>query len=68
MLAGLANAPLVLQTFRDYTRDELIRSAAHHLEIVEAIEARDAAWADSVMRSHVLAARRVFYTRRASTA
>jgi DNA-binding GntR family transcriptional regulator len=67
MLAGLAEAPMVLQTFRDYSRDELVRSAAHHLEIVDAISARDAAWADSVMRSHVFAARQVFEKRRLQT-
>ena len=65
-LAGIANAPLVLQTFRDYRQDELVRSAAHHLELVDALEARDPAWADSVMRSHVMAARRVFLARRDS--
>jgi DNA-binding FadR family transcriptional regulator len=30
------------------------------MEIVQALEARDQDWAASVMRSHVLAARRVY--------
>jgi len=59
-MATLSSVPLVLQTFRDYEDDELNRSAHHHLEIVEAIEAGDGEWAASVMRSHVMAARRVF--------
>ncbi|HNP65031.1 MAG TPA: GntR family transcriptional regulator [Woeseiaceae bacterium] len=59
-LVTISSAPLVLQTFRDYDDDDLGRSAHHHLEIVEAIEAGDAAWAESVMRSHVMAARRAF--------
>src|SRR5690606_32935284 len=64
MMGALIEAPLVLQTFREYGEEDLLRSAAHHLEIVEAFEARDADWAASVMRSHVLAARRVYRLRR----
>jgi DNA-binding GntR family transcriptional regulator len=59
-LLPLASAPLVLQTFRDYENEDLNRSAHHHLEIVEAIEAGDGEWAASVMHSHVMAARRAF--------
>lgn len=60
MLATLSNAPLVYQTFRDYARDDLNRSARHHMELVEAIEAGDGNWAYAVMCAHVMAARRVF--------
>lgn len=63
-LATLSSAPLVLQTFRDYKDDELKRSAHHHLEMVVAIEAGDGDWAASVMRSHVMAARRAFHNKR----
>ncbi len=59
-LRTLSSAPLILQTFRDYDDDELNRSAHHHLEIVDAIEAGDGNWAESVMQSHVMAARRAF--------
>ena len=62
-LATISSAPLVLQTFRDYERDDLNRSAHHHLEMVDAIEAGDGGWAESVMHSHVLAARRVFQSK-----
>ncbi|MDJ0653885.1 MAG: GntR family transcriptional regulator [Xanthomonadales bacterium] len=61
-LATLSNLPLVLQTFRDYQDEDLERSAHHHLELVEAIKARDPVWAESVMHAHVMAARRVFRT------
>jgi DNA-binding GntR family transcriptional regulator len=57
-LAALLEAPLVMKTFLNYTPDDLQRSAAHHLELVRALEARDAEWAASVMTSHILAARR----------
>ena len=51
--------PLVLRTYRRYTPEALARSHAHHHEIVDALRAGDGAWAESVMRSHVLAARSV---------
>ena len=59
-LGGLTNAPLVFQTFRDYSKSNLVRSAQHHLEVVQAIEAGNAPWASAVMRAHILAARSVF--------
>ena len=60
MLPALIDAPLMLKTFARYEDAELVRSAAHHLEIVSALEARDATWAASVMRSHVHAAQAQF--------
>jgi DNA-binding FadR family transcriptional regulator len=49
----LIEAPLVLRTFATYEPRELLRSAAHHIEIVSAIEARDPEWAAAVMLSHI---------------
>lgn len=59
-LTTLTQSALATLTFRTYDADSLIRSAQHHLELVAAIEARDPEWAASVMKSHILAARRVF--------
>lgn len=59
-MASLTNAPLVFQTFRDYSQEDLNRSAHHHLELVEAIAARNQDWAAAVMRAHIFAARSVF--------
>lgn len=56
MMPALIDAPLVLKTFSKYEHAELVRSASHHMEIVSALEARDAQWAASVMRSHIQAA------------
>lgn len=56
-IQSLIEAPLILQTFSRYSEEDLVRSAAHHLEIVAALEARDSQWAASLMRAHVLAAR-----------
>lgn len=56
-LASIVEAPLVLRTFRRYSPGELRRSVSQHLELVEAISARDGLWARSVMTSHILAGR-----------
>lgn len=58
--AGLIEAPLILRTFGQYSRTELQRSADQHLELVQAFEARDALWAHSVMRAHILAGRATY--------
>ncbi|MEM8547235.1 MAG: GntR family transcriptional regulator [Pseudomonadota bacterium] len=62
-MANLANAPLVFQTFRDYSQEYLIRSAQHHLEFVEAVQQHNGEWAASVMRSHIFAARAAFMSK-----
>lgn len=56
-LASIVELPLVLRTFRRYSLDEVRRSTVQHQELVEAIRARDGAWARSVMTSHIHAAR-----------
>ena len=58
-LKGVVQVPLVLRTYQRYTPEALARSHAHHHEIVDALRAGDGTWAESVMRSHVLAARAV---------
>ena len=62
LMPMLIEAPLVMRTFTKYDEAELLRSASHHLEIVSALEARDADWAAAIMRSHIHAAR--YSTRR----
>jgi DNA-binding GntR family transcriptional regulator len=47
---------LVARTYHAYSEADLIRSARHHRELVDAIRARAPDWAESVMSSHVLAA------------
>jgi DNA-binding GntR family transcriptional regulator len=54
---SLVQVPLVHRTFRRYSTRALQRSMAHHRELIEAFEARDPAWAEAVMLSHILAAR-----------
>lgn len=55
VVASIVQVPLVRQTFALYNQAELGRSMAHHREIVSAVEAGDAQWAEAVMRSHLRA-------------
>ena len=59
-LAGLIEAPLMLRTFAQYTPAELQRSADQHMELVQALEARDPVWAHSIMLAHILAGRATY--------
>ncbi|STZ60327.1 GntR family transcriptional regulator [Mycolicibacterium tokaiense] len=48
--------PLVAsRTFRGYSDSQLLRSALHHLEIVDAIAHHDPEWVESIMRAHIRA-------------
>lgn len=56
VVSSVVQVPLVWQTFSHYRDTDLRRSLAHHHELVAALTAADADWAESVMRSHVRAA------------
>lgn len=57
---AIVHIPLVQRTFNRYSRSDLKRSSTQHLELVEACQAGDGAWAEAVMRSHILSARHIF--------
>lgn len=57
MLANTIEVPIVQRTFRRYSRERLARSFSHHRELIEALAARDSAWASSVMSSHIHSAK-----------
>ncbi|GGG19441.1 GntR family transcriptional regulator [Rhodococcoides trifolii] len=59
MLGAVIQLPLVMRTFHRYAPVDLARSHAHHRDLVAALRAADATWADSVMRAHVRAAKHV---------
>lgn len=59
-LAQIVQPPLIAQTARQYTRKELQQSNDHHRDIVLALDARDGAWAASVMKTHIISAQRKF--------
>ena len=56
LVSSVVEVPLVWRTFSHYSAEAMQRSLAHHHEIVQALAAGDAVWAESVMRSHVRAA------------
>jgi DNA-binding GntR family transcriptional regulator len=60
LLSNLIHVPLVQHNFHRYTPAELARSFSHHRELVDALTARDGDWAESVMHSHIRAARASF--------
>ena len=57
VLGGLVHTVVLHRTLHTFDDAAMERSSRHHLEIVEAIRNRDALWAESVMRAHLLAAR-----------
>lgn len=64
MIASVVELPLIMRTLYFHTETDLLRSASHHRELATAFRARDARWAGSVMRSHLLAAHHVMRTAR----
>ena len=56
-VSGLVHAAVMARTQSSFDDAALQRSVNHHIEIVAALRASDADWAESVMRSHLLSAR-----------
>ncbi|MFN3231147.1 MAG: GntR family transcriptional regulator [Alphaproteobacteria bacterium] len=56
MLSRLVEQPVVLRTAISYGREDLSRSNTHHRELVQALDAKDSKWAESVMVAHILSA------------
>jgi DNA-binding GntR family transcriptional regulator len=57
LVRSMMDVALITRTFQRYSPSRMRASAAQHTEIVEALRAGDAEWADAVMRTHILAAR-----------
>ncbi|SDK99671.1 DNA-binding transcriptional regulator, GntR family [Modicisalibacter muralis] len=57
LLDGVVRTSVIRRNFANYDATHLRRSMHHHREILQAIEADSPEWAESVMRSHLLAAR-----------
>lgn len=55
----IVDTPQILTTFRGYDAEEMRRSQVQHVELLLAFRDRNADWARSTMRSHVLAARHI---------
>lgn len=63
MLGLLIEQALVVRTARKYSIDRIARSHQHHKELLTALKAHDALWAESIMRSHIHAAREALLKR-----
>lgn len=64
-LQNVIATALVHGAFHAYTPAELDRSFVHHRELVDALRARDGAWAEAVMIAHIRAAHVVVQRTRA---
>jgi len=57
MLGRLIDQSLVIRTARKYSLDRIAQSHRHHEELLKSLTAHDARWSESIMRSHIHAAR-----------
>ena len=62
VLESVVRTSVIRRNFVNYELDHLRRSMLHHREILDAVEANNAAWAETVMRTHLLAARELYVT------
>ncbi|HVB41798.1 MAG TPA: GntR family transcriptional regulator [Streptosporangiaceae bacterium] len=56
---SFVHIPIVVRTFRLYSPERLRRSMRQHRDLLDALSAHDSAWAEAVMRTHILSARPV---------
>lgn len=62
-LQSMKEVPLIKWTYASYGDADRERSARQHLEIVQAVRAKNPAWAEAAMRCHILAAQTSLMTR-----
>ncbi len=68
LLTAVVQVPMVSQTFARYDQAALGRSAAHHQDLVQAIQARDPALAQATMRAHILMGKQVIFATKEAAA
>jgi DNA-binding GntR family transcriptional regulator len=56
-LQSIVEGPLIFRKFSVFSPEQIERSFSHHRDLIAALDAGDAEWAESTMRSHILAAR-----------
>ena len=57
MLGRLIDQALVIRTARRFSLERIAQSHHHHEELLNSLKAHDALWSESIMRSHIHAAR-----------
>ncbi|MDR7103085.1 GntR family transcriptional regulator [Croceicoccus sp. BE223] len=60
LLSTLIEQPVIWRTAHHYDHSSLKRSHLDHRELISAFERRDGAWAEAIMRSHILRAYHVY--------
>lgn len=63
---GVLRVALIHRTFLRFSDRDMHRSFQHHREIIDAVRSGDGEWAESVMRSHIRAARDVILNSRSN--
>ncbi len=64
LIHQVISLPVLLKAFEHYQPDDFSRSLLHHGEILQAVKAGDAEWAELAMRTHILASRNAVMARR----
>ncbi|WP_233836258.1 GntR family transcriptional regulator [Paraburkholderia sp. ZP32-5] len=62
-LTSMKETPLIKWTFDSYSDEHRASSARQHVEIVQALANRNAAWAEAITRCHILAAEKAVLDR-----
>ena len=57
MLGRLIDQSLVIRTAQKYSLERIAQSHHHHEELLNSLKAHDALWSESIMQSHIHAAR-----------
>jgi len=64
LVENLLDMPIIIGSFYFYSREDMLRSVEQHREIVAALRARDPDYAETAMRLHLSATRRLFRNQR----
>jgi len=64
LVENLLDMPIIIGSFYFYSRDDMLRSVEQHRQIIAALRARDPDFAETAMRFHLSATRRLFRDQR----
>ncbi|WP_227369228.1 GntR family transcriptional regulator [Halomonas sp. M20] len=61
VLDNVVRTSIIRRNFHHYEQEDVLRSMHHHREILRAISVANPLWAENVMRTHLLAARDLYF-------
>lgn len=67
LVENLLDMPILIGSFYFYSRDNMLSSVEQHQQIINAIRAKDPDYAETAMRLHLTATRRLFLDQRKAT-